>query len=60
MISTRKRLINRQGFTLLELLAVVVILGVVAGIVTVRIFSVSDEAKKKMLVILIKQISIAR
>lgn len=37
--------INRQGFTLIEILVVILILGLLAGIVGPRLFGHADEAK---------------
>lgn len=39
---------NRKGFSLLELLAVVVILGIIAAIVVPRVTVSSDTAKQKV------------
>ena len=39
------RLINNQGFTLIEILVVIFILGLLAGIVGPRLFGHADEAK---------------
>ena len=45
MTSQRKRLIGRRGFSLLELLAVVTILGIIAVVVIPRISVSSTTAK---------------
>jgi general secretion pathway protein G len=49
MKRSRVQRFNRQGFTLVELLIVVVILGILAGIVIAGFSNTSTEAKENML-----------
>jgi len=43
---TKKRLLSQQGFTLIELMVVMVILGILAGMIVPRIMDRPEEARR--------------
>lgn len=43
---TKKRLLSQQGFTLIELMVVLVILGILAGMIVPRIMDRPEEARR--------------
>jgi MSHA pilin protein MshA len=48
-LSRRKRTKNEEGFTLIEIIAVIVIMGILAAVAVPKFFSMQDEAKKAAL-----------
>ena len=49
-IMKKKRLVNNeQGFTLIEIIAVIIILGIMAAVAVPKFFSMQDDAKKAVL-----------
>ena len=56
-INARKVILTKNGFTLLEMLVVMVIIGLLAGLVGPRLFSRVDESKRETAQVQIEMIS---
>ena len=54
-----KRNLNDRGFTLIELMVVIVILGILAGLIIPRIMSRPDEARQSKAMIQIESLETA-
>ena len=49
LINKKKYLKNQEGFTLIEIIAVIVILGIMAAVAVPKFFSMQDEAAKAVI-----------